>query len=424
MSSSPGAILRRFGRLVRIGARAELRNPGLRLLAAVGAVAAGIYSWNHAGLAATTAVVLAEWLGRAFGVAACLWFAYAAIRDYNERTGAALRSKPVDGAFWVMVNWATGAVVWIVLLALPFLISAVVQLPWSGLSGVIAHAIAFLHAAVILAFVSALSYGLSRLWRSPLGGILTLFGWFCAIAGLDFIPAYLQPDYAQNLGLFAAAAAFMLAVTGLLVERFRRGELRRPLVPVIVAAALLGLTAAGAAQAYRVAPRVEDRPNTIWDPIAVQHIQEGEVTPGFWLPDGKGGIVRTASHAGKILVIYLFAASDPDAARTLPVLEALQAKFGERGVQPIGICFSPDQGDGWTLARTSGYSFPIGWDPTTLTTTSPPQAAVAEAYDTELLPKLVITDRRRRARSIGNSSSYSLTELEKIIEDRLAAEPE
>ena len=54
--------------------------------------------------------------------------------------------------------------------------------------------------------------------------------------------------------------------------------------------------------------------------------------PGFWLPDGKGGIVRTAAYPGKILLVYLFAADDLDAARTLPVLEAVQLVEEERAV--------------------------------------------------------------------------------------------
>ena len=46
----------------------------------------------------TAGIVLAAWLGRAYGLAAGFWFAYHAVRDQGERAGAILRSKPVDGA--------------------------------------------------------------------------------------------------------------------------------------------------------------------------------------------------------------------------------------------------------------------------------------------------------------------------------------
>ena len=156
----------------------------------------------------------------------------------------------------------------------------------------------------------------------------------------------------------------------------------------------------------------------------MQHIEPGQQVPGFWLPDGRGGLVRTKDHRGKVLLIYMFAADDLIAARTLPALERIAKEYDGKGVQPIGVCLSPDHGDGAALVRTGGYRFPIGSDPTTLKTASPPESAVATAYDVQLLPALVVTDRRRRARQVLTGLPVDLALLRKLVDERLSAEPE
>src|SRR5947199_71816 len=76
----------------------------------------------------------------------------------------------------------------------------------SGVWSFAAEAWGFGRAAFVVALIATLSYSLARLLRSPLGGLLILFAWFCAMGGAGFIPLFLRPDYAQNAGLFAAAA--------------------------------------------------------------------------------------------------------------------------------------------------------------------------------------------------------------------------
>ena len=417
-------LLPRSARLIRLGAVAELRNPGMRVMGIAAAIGAGAYACNMGSIAGSTAVVLAAWLGRAFGAGACLWFAYSALRDQNERSGATLRSKPVDGGYWVLVNWLSGLGVWLSLVALCFLAAALAQMPAAGPTSLLAHAWGFGRAALTVVIVGTLSFALSRMMRSPLGGIIILFAWFCTMGGLQFVPAYLRPDYAQNRALFLPVAAVVLCVAALLVERFRRGELRRPLFPVVTILVLALAAAAGGAHAYSATPRLYHDIPTIWGRIADQHIQVGHRVPGFWLPDGRGGTVRTASYPGKVLLIYIFAADDMDAARALPALERIRREFGERGVQPIGVTLSPDHGDGVALARTGGYGFPIGSDITTVKASVPPETAVAAAYNIQLLPMLVVTDRAHRVHSVLNEPSLDVDRLRQIVNERIAAELE
>jgi hypothetical protein len=410
-------------RRLRLGFTAELRNPGLRLLGLAGFLAAAAYAWGQGDLAGPTAIVLTSWGGKLFGWAACLWFAYAAVRDQNEKLGAALRSKPMDGAWWVLMLWATGLCTWLALLFCPFLGAGLAQLPRAGLASIESHGIAFLRAALILTSTGTLSFALSRMLRSPLGGVLVVFAWFCSMAGMQYLSLYLRLDYAQNQRLFLATAALLLSVAAYLVERHRRGELRRPGPALLAAAVLLLLTGAGALRAYRRAPDLllDERP--LWQQISRQHVMRDQRTPGFWLADGRGGWVRTSDHAGKILLIFLFAPDDLESARTLSALQAIARDYGSRGVQPIGVCLSPDHGDGWALSRYGGYRFPIGSDLGTVKS-SPAQSPVAIAYDLQLLPALVVTDRRRTVRSFLKEPFYDVVTLRRLVEERLAAEPE
>jgi len=411
-------------RLLRLTVAAELRNPGLRLLWALGLIGGGVFGWTKASVVGSSAVAMTLWLSRAYGIAAALWFAYAAIRDQVNRGGALVRCKPVDGAHWVALTWASGVLVWLILLGSAFFGAAVAQFPKAGMVALASQGLGFARAGVVVVLVSTLSYGLSRLVRSPLGGIITMFAWFCAMAGLRYIPSYLQLDYSQNQGAFLTIAVWLLALVGLIVERARRGELRRPLGPAIVVLLLFGLAAGAAAQIIRRPPAMYGKAPTLWDAIRMQHLQATERAPGFWLPDGRGGTVRTADYRGKILLIYLFGATDLDAARVLPDLASLQQEYGERGVQALGVCFSADHGAGRALAKAGGYNFPIGSDLSTLKVGDSPEAAVADAYQVQTMPVLIITNRRRHIKFRSDDLSYSLDDLRRLVEERLGEEPE
>lgn len=410
---------RRNLRLLGLGIQAELRNPGFRLLGVVTALMAGLYAWNQGDLAASTAVTLSSWLSRGFGLAAALWFAYAAVRDQNARLGAVIRAKPIDGAYWVALTWASGLLVWLLLLALAFLAAALGQFPAAGVSSLAAHSLGFFRAATVLLAVSTLSFALSRMMRTPVGGILVAFAWFCVMAGLDLVPPYLRPDYSQNALLYVLAAAFFLFLTGFLVERLRRGELRRPL-PVIAGSLVLLLAAGGAALgAYHSDPEQQYKSSVLWTSIESQDLQKGERVPGFWLPDGRGGRVSTAAFPGKILVIYLFPGPETEAARTLQGLNEIAREFGDQNVQPIGICLSQDQGHGPGLTWTGGYRYPIGFDPTTRSVSPQAASALAVAFRAQTLPLLVITDRQRRVRYVGNAANYDIQELRRKVQEQL-----
>jgi peroxiredoxin len=191
-----------------------------------------------------------------------------------------------------------------------------------------------------------------------------------------------------------------------------------------VCAALLLLTGATAARAYLLAPQPDQRDITVWTQMGSQHVELGKRLPGFWLPDGRGGIVRTSDHAGKILLVYLFQADDLESTRMLPVLDRIGKEFREQGVQPIGVCISPDHADGWMFSRLGGYSFPIGSDIMATRRAPVPDSPIVSAYDLSLLPALVVTDRRRRVKEVLPELVPDPEALRRRVQARLAEEPE
>src|SRR5437763_1850689 len=226
---------------------------------------------------------------RRVSIAGGLWFAYHAVRDQGVRSGAIFRSKPVDGAAWIVVTWLTGICLWLLLLATAFAAAAVAGAFGGGAASFVAEGWAFVRAAYIVSLIATLCFALARLLRSPLGGLLILFIWFCAMGGAQFIPLYLRPDYAQNVPLFAPLGALLLCLTALVVERARRGELRGPAHAAIALLALAALGALGGRHAYAVMPRSPAPAHSFWAQIRSQHVQDGQRMPGFWLPDGHGG---------------------------------------------------------------------------------------------------------------------------------------
>lgn len=415
--------LRHNWRLLRLGVVSELRGPGLRILGGVVALSCAVFAWNQGANAVGTALALSSWLGKSFGMAACLWFAYAGIRDQNEKLGAVVRTKPVDGAHWVSLIWATGMLTWLSLLAGAFAAAALAQVPHAGISSLVAHGLGLVRASILVTAMATLSFALSRMMRSPLGGIIILFAWFCALAGLNYIPVFLRPDYTQNFALYAGAGAMLLCLAGWLVERFRRGELRAPALAIIIFLLLGFVTGRAALSARASEPQRLAEQSLVWKGIAAQDMQPGRRAPGFWLPDGRGGTIRTRDYAGRIQLIYLFSGQDLPALHTLRMLDGIAREYGSRGVQPIGVCFSPDQGDGATLVRAGGFRFPIGTDPTTEATDPKPVAATAVAYRAETLPVLVITDRMRNVTRVVQGIDYDAATLRAWVEERIAAEP-
>lgn len=409
-------------RLFRLALLAELRSPALRLSTAAAAALGAALAINAGDAVGSAGVFLASVLARVVGMAACLHLAYSANRDLAESAGAAYRSKPFDGWRWVALRCSAGVASWLVPLAAAFIAAALVGFFTGGPRALPASALGFFRASLVVLPLAVASFALSRMFRSPLGGIIVAFFWFCAIAGSRFIPVYLQPEYTQNLLLMAGVALLLLVIAGMVIERWRRGEFRRLGVALLAVAIAAGIASAGGVVAVAREPDNVAGEGSIYERMSLQYARTGAQIPGFWLPDGRGGIVRTAPHRGKILVVYLFDASSVAAGTSLKAMDTIAREFGDSGVQPLGIAISPDQGDGPALVLGGGYSFPIGYDPAARKA-SPPDSPMTDAFDVEELPLLAVTDRRGRITDYRAYETADETLLRHLVMQRLQVEP-
>ena len=184
-------------------------------------------------------------------------------------------------------------------------------------------------------------------------------------------------------------------------------------------ALLLG-AAAGTGTPYQRAPNPAHERARSGRRCRRQHLTEGARVPGFWLPDGRGGLVRTAPYKGKVLLIYLFAA-DVLTAAALPRARRAGRRTGPAACsqsrsasRPIGVTAGCWRGRAATV--------PVAGDPSTINVTAPPQSAIAVAYNAQLLPLLAIADRRRKAREVLTAEPfYELAALRHLVKPRLDA---
>ena len=96
------------------------------------------------------------------------------------------------------------------------------------------------------------------------------------------------------------------------------------------------------------------------------------------------------------------------------------------GVLPIAICLSEDTGAANTFAVGEQLDFPMLYDWGTYHASRQEETSpVANAYRADHLPRLVITDRRRRVRTVLDGlTTYEGSDVDTFLEQRLEEEPE
>jgi thiol-disulfide isomerase/thioredoxin len=79
--------------------------------------------------------------------------------------------------------------------------------------------------------------------------------------------------------------------------------------------------------------------------------------PEFWLPDPEGKRHSIAEWDGKLLLVNFWATWCPPCLHEIPMFIALQQRYGERGVQLLGIAI--DDGDNVAaFAEQIGLNYP------------------------------------------------------------------
>ena len=407
--------------------RMGVRGAAFRLLAVL-CFALGYSVGGAPGRGAGLSAYLAgEAACRYLGLLAIVWMALTAVRDSTLRTDVLVYSKPQPTERLVLARFL-GAYGQIVLFLVALLLGAFFSRWFSAgnITGFAAYGLQFLRAAGVLFFAASASHCLALLTESPVaGGVVGLY-WIVVMSGRAFLAKGFFPWYTQNLAAYVFLGLFLLGVTLLLYRRQRRGLVPAPLwarlftpITLLLSVGLLWLTLR-----YGHDPMVFT--NDGLDRMSYQNVVINQRVPGFLLPDQYGRQTALSDFPDKVLVIGLWSPKETESALLLSRLEDIYQKFGAQGVLPVTICLSEDSGAATTFAIGENLSFPAVADwgthnAATLAESSP----LATAYQTDVLPRIVITDRRRRARQFMDGVlAYDVAEIERQLRQRLEEEPE
>lgn len=88
---------------------------------------------------------------------------------------------------------------------------------------------------------------------------------------------------------------------------------------------------------------------------------------------------------GKVTIVHFWASWSDDARATLPKMQALHAKYKDRGVQVVALALDDERAPIDDALDAMGASFPVGWDA---------RKEVARAWLVRGVPTSFVVDRR------------------------------
>ncbi|HSV72945.1 MAG TPA: redoxin domain-containing protein [Chthonomonadales bacterium] len=407
--------------------RAGLRSAAWRVLAAL----AFVYGWSTGNAPGRGASVSAYATGEAawvaLGLVAILWMSLAAVREAQMRTEAIIYAKPQTTERLVLARFGASMALALLLVAAMFAGAACGRLSVSGsVAGFAAYGGQFARAGVAVFFGGAASYCLALLTASPVAGAVVGLYWVVMIAGREHLAKVFYPAYTQNLALYVGLGVLLVCVAAIFHRRGRRGAAAAS--PWVRGAAAVALTfslwSGWVVLRDGHDPQVWTHPTL--ERFGMQNLVVGRRAPGFLLPDQHGRPTSLAGLGDRIFVVALWSPRSRESAVLLERLSDLYARYGERGVLPVGICISEDSGAGVAFARGEGIRFPMVTDRGAHHAPRGAESSpLATAYRASSLPLVAVTDRRRRVRrTFSGIEAYDGSWLELEIERRLRMEPE
>lgn len=402
------------------------RSAGFRAAAVICAVAAGTACAEHGTTASLAGYLVSRQACVLVGLAALVWMSNTACRDAWMSAEELTLSKPQSSEVLLLARFA-GNFALVLLLAVAALAGgAVMQVSWGGTPFVpMAYLDAFVRSFTPLLTLSALGFSLCALFGTPVaGGVVALY-WVLVLSGRDYVSRIFNFSLTQNSPVYLLLSAGVLALTLLTYRPHRRGELRRWPRPLVAATA--GLLALAVGLAITFTRSRYDPPLHMlegMEAIRSQHLQPDGRLPGFWLPGTAGPRVGLHAFEGRILVVGLWSPAVPESLPMLEFLRHVQQQLGARGVTPIAICISDDTAVAGHFARENRYPFPMLLDPgARITEAASAGSPVAEAYDANVLPKLVIADRERQITYVATNVNEEDPQLLKSVQDLVMLQP-
>jgi hypothetical protein len=377
--------------------------------------------------AALSAYRTAEAGWQYLGFVAILWMSLLAIRETTLRTDILIFSKPQPSERLALVKFLGGFGQLLLILGALFLGAFCGRLfTGGGVTGAEVYLVQYVRVAGILFFAASASYTLALLFDSAIAGVLIGLYWIMTLSGKEYLAKFYFPAYSQNLLAFVVLGLGLLCLTLNLHRRSRRGGVPAAAWVRFGAPVCLFLSGWLFWMVIRDGHDPQIRRHPILERMSEQDASMGNRAPGFLLPDQNGRLIGLSDFPGKILVVALFTPREPESVLLLNRLAEIQAQFGAQGVQPIALCLCEDSGAGFTFAQGERLPYPVVTDWGTYN--APIQSEISPlggAYRGDVLPMLVVTDRRRRIQSIlSGSQSYDGDALEKQVRTRLAAEPQ
>jgi ABC-type transport system involved in multi-copper enzyme maturation permease subunit len=404
-----------------------LRSPAFRFAAImaflIGCSAGGVPGRGASGSAYATGE--AAW--KYFGFVVIIWMALTALRDTVMRTDILVFSKPQPTERLVLSKF-TGVLLQMLLVLLVLFVGAAVSRLYVAGSfvGFGAYGVQYLRAAAALFLAASASFCLALLSGTPIAGALVALYWILAISGKPYLAKFYFPSYSQNQAAFVFLGICLLCIALWFYRKQRRGGLPASVPARILAFASLALCAFSFWAVINNGHDPQAKMQPALELMSTQDIRDNERVPGFMLPDQNGKLVSPVDYSGKILIIGLWTPDDQESAAMLSLLNDLHAKYGARGVQPIGVAFSEDSSAGATFARGEALSYSVvtDWGTHNAPRTSE-MSPVSTAYRTDVLPKVVVTDRSRNVRaSFTGLNAYDGDSVEQAVLKCLAKEPE
>jgi peroxiredoxin len=413
--------------LIRLEMRLGLRGAAFRNAAGLALLLGLVVGGAEGRGVAASAWAAGQVAWQVFAFVVIVWMSLAAVRETSLRTDALVFSKPQSNETLILSRFL-GALGQLALATAALYLGAIIGrlLSGGGLLGFGAYLTQYGRSLGVLFFAASASFTLALLARTVTAGILVGFYWIVTLGGKSFLAKAVFPYYSQNLAAYTLLGVFLLCIALWFYRPSRRGGHGAPLAVRILSAAALGLCVM---EALRILNTGHD-PIVRLDPrlelMREQHVELGLRAPGFTLPDGSGRLVSPTDFPDKVLVIALWSPDNPEAARMLSHLAAIQSTYGKRGVQVLAICLSEDEGAAWTFGAGLALPFPVVQDwGTHHSPKTEDKSPMADAYRTELLPRLVVTDRRRITRDVINvQEGYHGRDLAEAIEERLREEPQ
>ncbi|NKF50665.1 TlpA family protein disulfide reductase [Shewanella sp. WXL01] len=124
---------------------------------------------------------------------------------------------------------------------------------------------------------------------------------------------------------------------------------------------------------------------------SVQAVEVGDSAPDFTLKSLTGDNLNLTEQRGEIIVLNFWASWCGPCRKEMPILQKLQDKYQDLGVQVWGVNVEQDNEAGRNFLKGLDLSFPILFDQTN---------TLSEDYDVKAMPTTVIIDRSGSVRNV------------------------